>query len=336
MNWILNPLARLLRTGDQAATEDRFFTSQHLTDLRLIIAVGLLAVYLVIAIGLPLAVESQWPGHHEPHMWFAAATNFFTFFGPVLAAFGAIFAWAYQTGSARLGVVDLFACEISTLCRVVAVADSVRRYVEKFDQGPHSVQGIGHQFISQENYFPVFESSARDLQTLEARVVINITAFYTYLKALRDNQRMLADLGAEQSGASDGPWHGALRNVIYMLFLGLESARLAITDLVDIEPEREERRIIVLISELEAYRFLYNQFTEEDARHQLIMLRKPGYQDLVPSLCAAVEAGRSAAGSGAIFQWDPASRLLPELRKRFAAAMMADQPQSRSKVAAAA
>jgi hypothetical protein len=52
-----------------------------------------------------------------------------------------------------------------------------------------------------------------------------------------------------------GCWHQAARNVVYMLFLGLESARRAIADLVEFEPERAERTIVILISELEAYRF---------------------------------------------------------------------------------
>ena len=40
----------------------------------------------------------------------------------------------------------------------------------------------------------MFESNTRDLQTLEARVVINITEFYTYMKAFRDYLRTLAEI----------------------------------------------------------------------------------------------------------------------------------------------
>ena len=47
-------------------------------------------------------------------------------FVPVVGVVGAVIAWAYQSGSARLGVIDLFACEISTLCRVATVS-SIRR-----------------------------------------------------------------------------------------------------------------------------------------------------------------------------------------------------------------
>src|SRR4051794_4032607 len=39
-------------------------------------------------------------------------------FGGVTAVLGLVLSCVYQTGSKRLGVVDLFACEISAICRV--------------------------------------------------------------------------------------------------------------------------------------------------------------------------------------------------------------------------
>jgi hypothetical protein len=183
------------------------------------------------------------------------------------------------------------------------------------------------QFGSQENYFPVFEGNTRDLQTLEARVVVNITAFYTYMKAVRDSMRILseirpepADLVSPPTGtAVIAPWHEALRNVIYMFFLGLESARRAISDLVEFEPERAERTIVILISELEAYRFLCDQFQGEDGiRHKRLMLRQPEYRRTVPPLIQSVEASRASetTDEGAVSRWEEAWRLLEELRKR--------------------
>jgi hypothetical protein len=76
---------------------------------------------------------------------------------------------------------------------VATVVDTARRYAGKFDQAPTAAADTAgprqppHHFASQENYFPVFETNTRDLQTLEARVVINITEFYTYMKAFRDS-----------------------------------------------------------------------------------------------------------------------------------------------------
>jgi len=361
---LLRPFGRLLETGNPAATLDRLFSSQHVNDLRLIIAFALVAVFLVFLLGLPLSIENavvnQWPAIVSRktnwifvHVTFSAAASFLTFFTPVVAVFGAVLAWAYQIGSARLGVVDLYACEISTLCRVVTVVDTAGRCVGMFEQGPpaelagtHGPRVQAHQFTSQENYFPVFESNARDLQTLEARVVINITAFYTYMKAVRDSLRSLAEIGAqraelESSANKDpvvGPWHEAARNVVYMLFLALESARHAVSDLVEFEPDEAEKTVVILLSELVAYRFLCSQFTDEqDMRHQRIVLRDSEYRRLVPKLYCAVEAGKASEKTNEAAtepdepretsQWEPAWRLLPELRRRYQAATNQSIPE---------
>jgi hypothetical protein len=122
-----------------------------------------------------------------------------------------------------------------------------------------------------------------------------------------------------------------------MMFLGLESARHAIADLVEFEPEEAERTIVILLSELEAYRFLCGQFADEqDVHRQRITLRDADYRDVVPKLCRAVEAGKaSEPGMGAdaqalgrrrVSQWEPAWRLLPELRKRYEAAIASTNP----------
>jgi hypothetical protein len=299
---------------DPHATVFRLFTSQHVKDLQIVIfgAVVLLLIAGVIA-------------------W--AHGKFWTFIAPGLAVFGAIVSWAYQLGSARLGVVDLFACEISTLCRVATVVRTTHRFIENFLQGPPSpksrIAAAGH-FASEENYFPIFDSNNRDLQALEASVVINITAFYTYMKAVRDSLRALAEVKPDsvdldspsKKGDAAGRWHNASRNVVYMLFLGLESARHAVSDLVEFEPEKAERTIVILLSELEAWGFLRTQFDEEDIFYKRIMLRAPEYQQLVLDLCSAVGCGlKLGKQSKEASFWEEAKVLLPELNDRYCEAM---------------
>jgi hypothetical protein len=338
----LDPIACALRTGDPHATVDRLFTSEHVKDLQLIIGFASLGALFAFLIGLALLLDTAIATHN----WVAATGMLFKVFTPVLVVFGAVLTWAYQVGSARLGVVDLFACEISTLCRVTTIVNTVRRYVDRFDQGPPSWRGgaggsempVPPQFNSQENYFPVFESCTRDLQTLEARVVINITAFYTFMKTVRDSLRMQAEIRPQPAepklrsneAPAVGPWQEAARNLVYMLFLGLESARNALGELVEFQPENAERTIVVLISELEAYRFLRGQFNDEhDVYHQRLMLRESDYRRVVPKLRRAVEAGRSdhkddKNGTEPIERqlWEPAWRLLPELDKRYREAVL--------------
>jgi hypothetical protein len=332
---LLKPMARWLRTGDPHATVDRLFRSRHVKDLQLIVATAWASVLAVSVISLAVLVGAI---VIDKANWATAVRDFLTFFAPVLAIFGGVLTWAYQVGSARLGVVDLFACEIDTLCRVTTVLGTVDRLVKRFDQGP-SAGGAADsggraptlQFASQENYFPVFDGNSRDLQTLEASVVINITAFYTYMKAVRDWLRMLAGIGPGPDDALPAPgapladpWHDAARNVVYMLFLGLESARRAIGDLVEFEPEHAERTIVILLSELDAYRFLLSQFPDENNMyHKRIKLREAEYKHLVPELCSRVEAGKALAdeeirvGSHQPEPWKLAWVLLGELKTRY-------------------
>jgi hypothetical protein len=209
--WLsLCPFAALLRTGNQAATIDRVFASQHVKDLRLIVAAALFAfLFLFIGFVLALSLVNGFAGQStEGIHWkaiFHAAAKSYTILLSAVGVLGVILAWAYQTGSARLGVVDLFACEIGALCRVVTIVDVVSRYVDKFQNGPSVTHTngphVGYRFTSQESYFPVYESNTRDLQTLEATVVSNITAFYTYMKSFRDHLRMLAETAPQAAEA---------------------------------------------------------------------------------------------------------------------------------------
>jgi len=363
--WALkHTFALFLRTGDPAATPDRCFESKHLKDLRFLVFTALFALLLVFALAAGLSYENesneikkieigtsngtpdsatkdasestkqqtlQRARHHRP---FAALSGILTIFGPAVVVFGAIAAWAYQVAGARLGVVDLFACEISTLCRVSTILDTVPHLIGELEpmdrQAPGSPEGAAGggapppkdaagggapppapegQFKSEENYFPVFDSCVKDLQSLEARVVINITAFYTYMKGVRDSMRSPAIRAADPVRR-----HEATRNLIYLLYLGFESARKAIDDLVEFDPEWAERTIVVLISEFAAYRFLRGEFADEDEmRCKRLKLREPEYDRLMPQLRKDVEAGWKSDRRA----WDPAFLLLPELDKRY-------------------
>jgi hypothetical protein len=331
---VLEPIARRLRTGNSADTVDRLFSSAHVNDLRLIAAVTFIVFIWVTVIAVVTAIIAallDW----GPQAFHVARGDFLLLFAPAITALAGILTWAYQIGSARLGVVDLFACEIDTLCRVVAVTDMVRRQTDRYNrrspeapsQDDHP-EGSRNSFSSEENYFPILDSNARDLQSLEAEVVVNITAFYTYMKALRDSLRMLAEVRPVSQ-----PWHDAMRNAMYVLYLALESGRHAINDLVEFEPDKTERTIVILISELSAYRFLREQYkSPADMHYSRLILRGPEYQQLVPELCDLVHAHKPAAlaavqrgaprdesqdGVRAARLWLSAFQLLGELRKRY-------------------
>ncbi|HEY7580129.1 MAG TPA: hypothetical protein VH855_21275 [Acetobacteraceae bacterium] len=346
---VLSPFAivRQLRIGKESSTFERLGRSRHVADLRLIFSVTLIIMIVSIILALIFCFEHQvvtnWRevnGRENGWTWLrlamAAVADSGAFVGAVGAVGCGVLAWTYQSGSARLGVVDLFACEIATLCRVFAVADVVQRYVGLFENGPdtgrpHPIDGElpadTSRFTSQESYFPVFDASVNALQALEADVVKHVTAFYTYMKVMRDALRRLAEI---KPPASNGPrnddWHRAICNVVYMQFLGLESARRAISDLVEFEPTQAEDMITILLSELVAYGFLRQQF-RGDLRQRRLEARDEAYRREIPALYRLVMAGTG-------LEWDTAKDLATEMMKRFDLVLV-DTPTQRALRAAA-
>ena len=177
--------------------------------------------------------------------------------------------------------------------------------------------GNGAHFTSQESYFPVFDTSVRDLQKLEADVVQNVTAFYTYMKVMRDYLRKLADTPPPSAGSTshDDDWHKVVCSVIYMQFLGLESARKAIQDLVEFQPTRAEDIFTILLSELAAYDFLRNQF-HGDLFDRLLKGRENQYGEYQDLYFAA----RSESGP----KWARAKEVADEVVKRYANIILPD------------
>jgi hypothetical protein len=347
---MLSPLAivRQLRQGKESSTFERLGRSRHVADLRLIFSVTVIMMIVGVITALAFCFEyqviSDWKTLHESQsVWpwirhgFAAIVSSGPFIGAIFILGGGVLAWTYQTGSARLGVVDLFACEIATLCRVAAVVDMVRRYVDLFEDGPQAgrprpVDGElpddTTHFTSQESYFPVFDSSVKELQSLESDVVKHVTAFYTYMKVMRDSLRRLTQIKTPEPGAPpDDDWHRAICNVIYMQFLGLESARKAIKDLVEFEPTQAEDMVTILLSELLAYAFLREHF-RGDIRQRRLEARDLSYRREIPALHRLVTAGEGP-------QWEAAKDLATEMMRRFDRVLV-DTPTERARKAAVA
>jgi hypothetical protein len=129
-----------LDAGDAASTLFRFFRSCHVVDLKLFLSLAI--IFLCVHFGIILLFFVIKPAYHLMVGGFQAyggvkpaivhCVNVVTtsvvpalikYGGPAIPVCGAIVAWAYLSAATRLGVVDLFACEIRTLCRVGTAFD---------------------------------------------------------------------------------------------------------------------------------------------------------------------------------------------------------------------
>lgn len=319
---------RQLHQGQDSATFVRLGRSRHVADLRLIfwVTVIIILVSTVLAVCFDYwhAIIANWQAvKGRSNDWLLvqyaveAIGNSGAFIGAIGAVGCGVLAWTYQSGSARLGTVDLFACEIATLCRVAIVVDMVQRYVDQFDAGiapqaappEQDALPVGGSFTSQESYFPVFDGSMKDLQSLEADVVKHVTAFYTYMKVMRDTLRKLAGAPHPQPSNADDEWHRIMSNVVYMQFLALESARHATRDLVEFEPTQAEGIMTILLSELVAYGFLRERF-KDALRQGRLRAREAEYHREVHALHHDLTTGRGTT-------WTQARGLLDELMRRY-------------------
>jgi hypothetical protein len=276
--------ARLGHDRYSAETFDRLLHSMHVEDLHWLINVSAIATAVAIfVIGLVAAVEffaiEKWSEALVP------VTTLLTGFGAVLAVFGAISAWCYQTGSRRLGMVDLFACEITTLCRICTINGLADTCIAAFLTDTMSDRDTTikmreqfRDFESSETYTPFLDANSKELHSLSVKVLTNITAFYTYWKATRDAFRKLTKM------QTDDGWHRVMCDVMYMQFLAFESARKAVRGLIEFEPNNAENTITILISELPLYHFLLHHFQKGDLRRARLDLRLSRYAFVVPQV----------------------------------------------------
>jgi hypothetical protein len=275
-------LYRQLTSQGSASTFNRLLRSRHVADLRVIFLVAFFVGVAIVAEGVWAVVKGR--------------SDALTYILAVMAASGTVMAWAYQTGGMRLGIVDIFACEIATLCRVGTIVDLVPRLVATFDaldDGAAPVadkpapEVIIHDFDPHESYEPVFDSNARDLQVLDALVVTNVTQFYTYQKAMRDYWRQFSQAKTLDQRQT------VLTSVLYMHFLALESARFAIAELIEYEPNEADTTLVILLSELPAFAFLLKRFQPKpgqqgDLRYRRLHLRIEAYKKAIPDMCCRI------------------------------------------------
>ena len=312
-----------LTEEEAASTLFRFFRSKHVVDLRLIVVtiLGLLGFYLIVLI-FGLVELSRHGEEIKPDLAV-------TLIGPAVGIAGLIISWAYTAASTRLGIIDLFGCEIGTLCRVGTIFDIGTFYVRAYegtaaatDDGAEK-RGSLEKYTSQEDYFPIFDNNSSDLQLLEALVVCHITEFYTFMKAARDTQRRLATIPLPKAvhlpqGAAAGaqtPWHAAILDVVYMIFLGYEAGRKAIHHLIEFEPAAAENTIVIMITELTCYGLLLGKL-KDDPRYPRLQLRQDNYKKITPKLHRKI----ASHGENEDY-WRPARELLPQLRHRYEGAL---------------
>lgn len=291
--------SRTLRDRGPALTFARLCTSRHLQDLQWI------AFFIIVFSVLALGIILKDLGMNSP------------FTGVLFVTAAAALNWTYQTGSRRIGAVDLFACEISVICRVFIVIDYAKLCVAsaKREPDPHIKSiadldplrkhpgGGSKKFTSEEHYTPVYDNHLSELEPLDVNAVTYVTEFYTYRKTMVDYLRAI-------SVAEDIQERSRLTSeMIYMQFLMFESARLAVEELIEFEPNRAESLVNILCSELVLFGYLLNHY-KDDYRGKRLRLRCKTYERIVSELYGTITKQTHE-------NWIKAKTSAPELMQRY-------------------
>lgn len=319
-----------------SSTFKRLRRSEHVADLLLIayVAIVLLATAIILFVAwifFPITPQESASCQGSGCFWrdFRGIGDIkFSF--PIMGVASGVVAWVYRTAAVRLGVVDLFASEIMTLCRVGTAMDVGIINVKRWEMG-HAARpeqawmaaDTHHlSFNSEEQYFPIFSQNSKDLEVLEAEVVSKVTSFYTYMKVLRDLYRQA---NATHSGSKD-ELEKILFNTVYMLFLGYEAARYSIKHLVEYDPTNVENTIIILLTEIVVFKCVLSYFenidTDHDFRYERLKMRLPGYNVQICALKKHIdeyyfEYFQKKRNEQRDNDWKQAGLLWSELAQRF-------------------
>ena len=330
LGWLFR--SRVGGNHDPQHTFRRLCTSRHLRDLQYIVLATFL-IFAVVSMAFVIGpLARHWPVLKSSVLlkdlpFLSRAKFSFTEVAGTYAAIFTVINWAYQSGSRRMGTVDMFAAEISVICRVCVVIDyattstqaadeRIRRLVAKPSPNTDGAAGEAHgpalaqpsetKFTSQEDYTQAYDDHAAELAPLDADVVTLTTEFYTYRETMLDLVRAIA-----VAEAGDRTRYLS-REMIYMQYLMYESARNAVSWLIEYEPSRSESLVNILCSELVVYPFLREHYKGDDFRSERLELREDLYCKQVPLLLGKIESTPKDDDD-----WRRARTTAGELRKRY-------------------
>jgi hypothetical protein len=303
-----NPIRNLARVARKTRLEEgpvsnnlQLCTSKHLGDYQWLFTC---VVVLIVAGLIMLVVGKEFDASKSP-----MAAIAFAFITTAVAMFN----WVYQAANRRLGVVDLFASEVSALCKVCIVTDFSRKSIAMREAAAASATQVPRSFDTKESYTPVYDKGSADLQALDSNVVSAITQFYTYRRTMVDCLHM-ALAQTERDAAL--PQYDQM---IYMQFLMYECARTAVHELIEFEPDQAENLVTVLCSELPLITFLIKRHRKDPNTvflYRRLCLRVEGYMtdvDFLLKQIATMNRGSEAIQKG----WSKAITTGEELEIRF-------------------
>jgi len=292
-------------------------TSEHLGDYQWL-AVGVVML-LVAGSGLfawnhlDLFAQSH-PGLGPPKSPGGGDSTAATIAFALITAAATMFNWVYQAANRRLGVIDLFASEISAICKVCLVTDFAKKSIDMRRAAAATETQTPSSFDTQESYTPIYDKGSADLQALDSTVVSSVTQFYTYRRTMVDCLHSAMAQTRRDAALSQ------YDQMIYMQFLMYECARTSVRELIEFEPDRAENLVTVLCSELPLFAFLIDRHRNDSSTvflYRRLCLRVADYWREVGGLLEQIDSQARSASPAVRKGWSKAITTSAELRIRF-------------------
>jgi len=319
-----NPLRYTVQKLRKTALEEgpvsntlQLCTSRHLGDYQwLVVGVVLLLVFgsaLFAWNHLDLFPQNH-PGLGPPKSPDSGNSTAATIAVALITAAVTMFNWVYQAANRRLGVVDLFASEISAICKVCIVTDFAKKSIDMRQAAAATETQTPSSFDTKESYTPIYDRGSADLQALDSTVVSAVTQFYTYRRTMVD---CLHSALAQTRRDAALPQYDQM---IYMQFLMYECARTSVRELIEFEPDQAENLVTVLCSELPLFAFLINRHRDDPTTvflYRRLCLRVADYRREVEDLLEQIDTQAVSTSPAVRKGWSKAATTSAELRIRF-------------------
>ncbi len=274
----------------------RGFTSPHTRDLATIFFAILLFFVGASALGVFLSEDYLFrfsPNGDASSNVVAddGSTNFFNAQTLVLIGAGGFIATCislYEIGKRRFATVDLISMEILTIVRLLATSSFVHRtgrlYQEPSgDSSVHKNSGLAYRseaaasFLQGDHCFNLFHDNMKELGALNSNVVDYVTAFYTFLKSVKEQSKTFNDYlaGAEEVDQEAVNTH--IRLIMFLTDTLMSCAHRAFESLVESPVHKAAATRMSLVVAADANNFLYQILSDNHAMKRYTDKRREQY-----------------------------------------------------------
>ncbi|NOX82604.1 MAG: hypothetical protein GXP06_06390 [Alphaproteobacteria bacterium] len=271
----------------------RGWTSPHTKDLRQI-SFGL-AAFLIFAWVITYLLSDATSQISDSGMQLSVQSLVVLSLGGITGAVIAL----YEIGKRRFATVDLFSMEMLTVVRLFNITNfvgkTIRLYVPPTTHGDAtevdkrekinlSKAEASSGFLLSDHYSDIFVSNMKELGALESDVVDYVTAFYTFLKATREQTRVFFSNIDTDEYLTQETINAHVILTMYLVDTLISCGLRAINGLVQNPTHRHHAKRLAIAAAAPANNFLFRCLDARNGMYELTVQRRASYFEILREL----------------------------------------------------